>query len=500
MKGLLSNAASKAWVGVALIGAVVVLLVFALALFPRLGSGQDVIDAASPALSDSQVAGERAGIDFISKYVDVADPLITARRGGANEMPALIRLVAKKARMSNAQVRAALRRVAPHTAALLRALPLEGITSELVRLETFLAETLNMSAPDVQAALTENFPRLSQTLAALVPVANGWNAIPRPFTRFDAKPVRTVPELRDYFSGDLVAAVERQKDDFQNVEGRGGIGYIPWLLLVVGLVVIGFGLIRAKAAAAGAIPGRRDWRGVVAVGVVILGLVLVLAYFPRMTAADKTIDALEPAFTEQRAAGAREGIALIHEAVQFGDPIATVRGGGAAEVPRLLRFISERIGLSEGRVLTRLRRRAPRTTAVLEAIPLTAVGEEVPHLLAFLSKRMKIGGDKLLRTLRRQTPGLAQALENVTAVTVGWNSVPKLGDLKRFDGTPVRTMIELDDYFRVDVIPLLDEQRDHFSKLANTWPPVTFLPPLLVIVGLLFVGYGLYGMFVLARE
>lgn len=500
MKGLLSNAASKAWVGVALIGAVVVLVVLALQLIPRLGGGQDLIDAASPALSDRQAVGARGGIDFISKYVDVADPLVTTRGGGAGEAPALIRLVAKASGRSNGQVRAALRREAPHTEALLRALPLDRITRELVRLEAFLAETLSMSPNEVQAALAENFPKLSQTLAALVPVANGWNEIPQPFTRFDGKPVGTLPQLRDYFSEDLVGLVERRKDDFQKVESRGGIGYIPWLLLVVGLVVIAFGVTRAKAAAGGRNPGRRDWTIVVAVGVVILGIVLVLSYFPRLSAADRTIDAFEPAFTEQRVTGAREGMALVHDAVQFGDPIATVRGGAAAEVPRLLRFISERTGLSEGQIFRRLRRQAPRTTAVLEAIPLTEVGEEVPHLLAFLSKTTKLSGNRLLLTLRKETPGLAQALENVSALTVGWNSVPKLGGLERFDGTPVRTMSQLDDYFRVDVIPVLDEQRDHFDKLANTWPPVTYFPPLLIVVGLLVVGYGLFGRFRVARK
>jgi hypothetical protein len=494
MKGLLSNAASKAWVGVALIGAVVVLLVLALQLIPRLGGGQDLIDEASPAFADAQVPAERAGIDFISKYVDVADPLVTVRGGGAKEGPALIRLVAKESHLSNSQVRAALRREAPHTEALLRALPLSGITRELVRLNAFLAETLSMSETDVQATLDEKFPELSQTLAAIVPVANGWNEIPQPFTRFDGKPVGTVPELRDYFRDDLVGVVERQKDNFQKVESRGGIGYIPWLLLVIGLVAIGLGLTRAKAAAGGANPGKGPWRIVIAIGIVILALVLVLSYFPRLSAADKTIKAFKPPFTEQRVGGAREGIALVHDAVQFGDPIMTTHGGAAAEVPRLLRFISERTGLSEGQILKRLHSRAPHTTAVLEAIPLTEVGDEVPHLLAFLAKTMKFSGNRLLLTLRKKTPGLAQALENVTAVTIGWNAVPNASGLKRFDGTPVRTMSELDNYFNEDVIPVLDHQREHFDKLANTWPPVTYFPPLLILVGLLVLGYGLFGM------
>lgn len=499
MKGLLSNGASKAWLGVALIGAVVVILVFALALIPRLGGGQDVIDAASPALSDSQVAGTRAGIDFISRYVDVADPLVAGRGGGAAQSRALIRLVARRSRMSGAQVRAGLRREAPHTEALLRALPLAGITRELVRLEAFLAQTLNTEPAELQTALSDNFPKLSQTLDAIVPVANGWNEIPQAFTRLNGDPVRTLPQLRDYLSDDLVGTVERRKEDFQKVEGSGGIGYIPWLLLVVGVGVIALGLMRARAAAAGGNAGRGGWGVIVALGCVIVLLVLALSYFPRMQAADRTIDALEPAFTEQRVIGAREGIALVHDAVRFGDPIMTLRGGAPAELPRLLRFVSDRTGTSPAQVRRRMRSRAPRIVAVLEAAPLTAVGAELPHLLAYLSKTMRTGGDRLLRTLRKRTPGIAQALENVTAVTIGWNSVATASELERFDGTRVRTMTQLDDYFRADVIPVLDEQRGHFEKLASTWPPVTYFPPLLLVLGALSALYGLYGMLRVAR-
>jgi hypothetical protein len=47
---------------------------------------------------------------------------------------------------------------------------------------------------------------------------------------------------------------------------------------------------------------------------------------------------------------------------------------------------------------------------------------------------------------------------------------------------------------------VLPAQREHFDKLANTWPPVTYFPPLLIAVGLLVVLYGLLGMFVLSRK
>ena len=46
MKGLLSTGASRAWLGVAFAGLVVVLAVLALGLISRLGAGQRVIDEA----------------------------------------------------------------------------------------------------------------------------------------------------------------------------------------------------------------------------------------------------------------------------------------------------------------------------------------------------------------------------------------------------------------------------------------------------------------------
>jgi len=494
MKGLLSARASRAWLVVALAGLVVVVLVWALQLIPRLTAGQDVIDAAKPALTDERVAGDRAGIDFISKYVDLADPLVTARGGGSREIATLIRIVTKRTRLSSRQVAAVLRKEAPHTEALLRALPLSGVARETSALTRFLATRINVSTEQMAADLEQSFPRLSQMLTALPSVASGWNDFPgsEGLTRFDGRtPVRTVPELRDYFSADLVATVERDRADFQKIAGTGGVGYIPWLLLVVGVAVLAFGLVQARRAAS-APPGRRAWSAVVAVGVVIVGLVVVLQYFPRLNAADDVLADLDPAFAEQRVLGDRAGVDMVHQTVLFGDPIATARGGAAAEVPELVTFISERTHLSEASVLRALRTQAPRTAAVLEAIPLSAVSAEVPHLLAFLSKTLKISGDELVATLRKRTPRLAQAILAVRPVTLGWNAIPGTSKLTRFDGTtPVRTMPALDDYFGKDVIPVLETQRENFRDLADPWPPLKYLPPLLIVVGALVMLYGL---------
>ena len=208
----------------------------------------------------------------------------------------------------------------------------------------------------MQGALKQSFPRLWQTLLAAPNVTNGWQDVPglNGMTRFDGTtPVKSVPELRDYFSKDLVAAVEANRADFQKVADKGGVGYIPWLLLVVGAVVLAFGLLMAARAKSGP-PGKAAWGVVVLVGVVILGLVVGLSYYPRLDAADKVIGNLKPAFAKERTAGDAAGIAMVHQIILFSDPLMTAKGGGSDEVPKLVKFVADKTGLSSAQVLAAL--------------------------------------------------------------------------------------------------------------------------------------------------
>ena len=497
MKGLLPTRASKAWFVVAFVGLVVVVLVFALGLASRLGAGQDLIDAAKPAMTSDRVAGDRAGIDFISRYVDLADPLLTTRGGGSRELAPLIGLISRRAKLSQRKVAAALRREAPHTEALLRALPLSRAGREVPALTGYLATRLSLSEEGLAAEFERSFPKLAQTLTALPGAATGWNDIPgiAGLTRFDGTtPVKSVPQLRDYLSKDLVASVERDAPDFRKVAGNGGIGYIPRLLLVLGAVVLLFGLWQVRRSRE-APPGRPSWAVVVAIGLLIAGLVGVRQYFPRLNAADRVVADLDPAFAQPRVEGTRAGADMVHQTVLFGDPIATKRGGAAAEVPALLSFVNQRTSIKRADILAALRRRAPRLTAVLEAIPLSAVAAEVPHLLTYLGKTLKLSRAELLATLQQRTPALAQALLSVRPVAIRWNSIPGTAKLTRFDGiTPVRTMPALDQYFSADVVPVLEQQRQNFRDLADPWPALNVFAPLLLGIGALVVLYGLLMM------
>jgi hypothetical protein len=497
MKGLLSSRASRAWLVVAFVGLAVIAIVLGLRLGARLGAGQDLIDAARPAITDERVAGDRAGIDFISRYVDLAGPLMTRRGGGSDEIAPLVKLIAKKAKLSDAEAAGALRKEAPHTEALLRALPLSGVTGEIPRLTRYLATKLNTSEEGIAAQLEQSFPRISQTLTALPSVTNGWNDVPgmNAMTRFDGVTVvKTVPQLRTYFSKDLVAAVERNKDDFQAVAGSGGVGYIPTLLLVIGALVFLFAVLQVRRSR-DAPPGKPSWGVVVVIGVVIVALVGILQYFPRLNGADRVLADMQPAFAQARVEGDRAGVDMVHQTVLFGDPVATKRGGAAAEVPRLVAFVAARTGTKQADVLKGLRARAPRTTALLQAIPLSAVAAEIPHLLTYLGKKLDLSRAELLAALQKQTPALAQAILAVRPVAIRWNAIPGTDALERFDGTPVRTMALLDTYFNQDVIPVLETQRAHFGDLRDPWPPLNHFPPLLLGVGGLVLLYGLLGMF-----
>lgn len=495
MKGLLATRAARAWFVVALVGLVVVVLVLALGLTSRLGAGQDVVDAASPAFTSERVAGERAGIDFVSNYVDLADPMMTTRGGGSREIATLIRYLSRATGLSQREVAAALRREAPHTEALLRSLPLSRAAREVPRFTGYLATVLNTSEEGVAAEVEDSFPRLAQTLTALPAVTTGWNDVPGVdgLTRFGGAPaVKTVPDVRDYLKEDLVATIEQDAGDVRDVAAHGGIGSIARWLLVLGVVLLGFGLWQVRRSRE---PGRLAWGVVVAVGALMLGLVGIRQYVPRLNAADRVVTDLDPAFAQARVEGARAGADMLHQTVLLGDPIATKRGGASAEFPALLRFVNQRTSIKRAQALAAMRRRAPHLTALLQSAPLSASAAEIPHLLTYLGKRTKLKRAELIGQLKQRTPALAQVLLTVRPVAIRWNSVPGTAELTRFAGdTPVRTMPAFDQYLSGDVVPVLEQQRASFRDLADPWPPLNVLAPLMLIVGALVLVYGLVMM------
>ena len=494
MKRLLGHTTALAWMVVAVVGLFVLILVPAIHLPSRLRGGQDLLDDAAPAFTAPRVAGDRAGISMVSSIVDLADPIVTADGGAADEVPQLISFVSSQTGLSEADVVSALAEHAPKTTALLQALPLSDVTAELPGLVSFLGDTLGLSPDQVQQALGENFPRLSQSIGALPTVTDGWQSVPgtESLTRFDGSQVSSVPQVRDYFAGDVIPVLERQQGNFRDLDsGFPSVGLIPGILLALAGIVIVFALVMTVRTWSGehlVNEAAATWGVVVAVGVVVVILGALL--FPRLRGGQDLLDDAAPAFTAPRVAGDRAGISMVSSIVDLADPIVTADGGAADEVPQLISFVSSQTGLSEADVVSALAEHAPKTTALLQALPLSDVTAELPGLVSFLGDTLGLSPDQVQQALGENFPRLSQSIGALPTVTDGWQSVPGTESLTRFDGSQVSSVPQVRDYFAGDVIPVLERQQGNFDTLATTPPKADFFAPFLVLVGILVIAYG----------
>jgi multisubunit Na+/H+ antiporter MnhB subunit len=488
---------------VLVVGVLVVTVVLALNLTSRLDAGQKVLDSARPAFAPDRVAGARAGINFISTNVDAAEPIATPEGGAAAEVPKLIGFVSQQTGLSQAQVVAALQKNFPHTTALLQAIPLSAVSDEIPGLLTFMGDTLKLSQPELLAALQQNFPHITQAVVNLPTVTSGWAHIKDidGLTRFNGTPVQSVPDLRTYFSADLIPVLETQQANFASLDGTSKVDWIAPLLLIVGVVTILFALVmialnlRGRASRGVAMSSAAV---VVIVGVGVVGLALAISLVPRVSDGQKLLDALAPANTAERVQGDRAGITMVSAVADTEDPIMTPQGGAAAEVPKLIAFVSKQTGLSQAQVLAALQKNFPHTTALLQAIPLSAVSDEIPGLLKFMGDTLKLSQPELLAALQQNFPHITQAVVNLPAVTSGWNHISKTDGFTRFSGDRVQSMPQVGAYFSADVIPVLETQRANYDKLVKT-SDIDFIGPLVLIVGIIVIVYGLLMLYLASR-
>jgi hypothetical protein len=241
-----------------------------------------------------------------------------------------------------------------------------------------------------------------------------------------------------------------------------------------------------------------QWVVVLVVGILVVTLVLGLNLISRLDDGQKVLNAAQPAFTQARVAGDRAGINIISDDVNMADPIVTPQGGAAAEVPQLVAFVAHKTGLSQQQVLTALQKNFPHVTALLETIPLSSVTSELPGLLTFLEKTLKISQAQLLAALTTSFPALAQAITNLPTVTSGWDNVPGTAAFTNFQGAPIRTVPAVRTYFSAQLIPVLETQHDDYEHLVST-SKINFIGPLVGIIGIIVVLYGLLMLFLASR-
>jgi hypothetical protein len=171
---------------------------------------------------------------MVSTIVDAEDPVMTASGGAAPEVPKLIAFVSQKTGLSKAQVLTVLHSRFPHIGALLAAIPFSAVTAEL---------------PGVLKALGPGglhvAPRLAQTALNAPQVTSGWDDVPgtAKLTRFDGMPVRTVPQIRTYFSSDVIPVLETQRSNYDYLVSTSKINFLGPLVLIIGVIVILYGLL-----------------------------------------------------------------------------------------------------------------------------------------------------------------------------------------------------------------------------------------------------------------
>lgn len=495
---------TAAWAVVTTVGVIVLLVVIGLQLFPRLTAGQDVVDGLRPAVQADRVETARGGIDMVSSIVDLADPIVLESGGASGEVAELVAFVASGTGLSEAEVVEALGTSFPHTLGLLTAIPLEAVATEVGGLVTFLSGALGIPEADVLAAVSENFPHLYQAITNLPAVTSGWADVPdTPGTRFDGTDIATVPDVRDYFAQDVVPVLETQDGRLRDIARiPGGVGGLAPLLLVVALVVIAFGAVMMLISRGGGTPrplAIGGWAIVIVVGLVVELVVLGFQLFPRLSDAHLVLEAAKPAYTDERVATAVGGINIISSAADTVDPLMLASGGAAAEVPALVAFVADGTGLTEEQVVGALGEDFPHVLGLLQALPLEEVNAEVPQLISFLATALGVTEDDVVAALGESFPRLAQSIITLPAVVAGWNEVPNTPG-PRYDGSAVDTLPQVRDYFKDDLIPTVGATQADFIELQSTWPPTYFFPPLLTVVGLLVIGYGLAMLIAVARS
>lgn len=482
-----------AWAGVTVLGIIVVILVVWWQLFPRLTAAQSLVDDLSPAFTVDRVTGDRGGIEMVSAATNVGDAMMYPDAAAA-ELPRLMDFIAEQTGRSRDDAQAMLRRDYPYINGYLTSLPLYDVGAEIPKLVHYLGTVLFMTPEQVDHFLATNYPKIHQVTVNLPKLTTGWSAIPgtEKLTRFDGRSVRTMPQLRDYLSQEVVAPVERQQANFRPLGDRGGVGFLAPLLLALGLVVIAFGTVMVVATRHGVPENalRFAWAVVPVVGVAVVGLVLGLNLFPRLIGGQTLLDDTRSVFELDRIQGDRAGIEFVSIFVDSLGPAVLPDGGVTDEYPKLLDYLAHKVGIPTQDVRDLVALDFPHTARLLDGVPFSASVSDAWRLVDYLAATSKVTPDQMWATWLAKFPKIYQLATNLRKVTDGWSHVPGADKLAHFDGSPAHAVPVIRDYFRNDVIPALERQQKNFVIVDTNFPPLTVFAPLLTAVGIFVVGYG----------
>ncbi|MBS4727941.1 hypothetical protein MSM1_06130 [Mycobacterium sp. SM1] len=482
-----------AWTVVVAVGVIVVILVVSWQLFPRLIAAQHLINDLNPAFAPDRVKGDRAGVQMVAAATNAAD-MMMHEDGAKAEVPKLIDYIAAQTGQSPQDTEAMLKKDYPHITGFLTSLTLPEVSAELPKLVHYLGTVLFMTPDQVNHMLATDYPKIYQVIVNLPQLTAGWDAIPgtEKLTRFNGTPVRTMPQLSNYFSQELVAPVERQQGNFRPLGTRGGVEFLAPLLLALGIVVILFGTTMVVTTWRGVPenPLRFAWVVVPVVGAAVVGLVLGLNLFPRLIGGQTLLNATRPMFALDRVQGDRAGIEFISVFVNALGPAVLPDGGVTEEYPKLLDHVAKEVGVPVKVVEDLVHLDFPHTARLLDGVPFSASVAEAWKLVDHVAAVSHVTPQQMWDTLQAKFPKVYQLVTNLRKVTDGWADVPGAGKLTRFNGSPAHSVPQIRDYFRDDVIPALERQQKDYVIVDTNWPPLTVFAPLLTAVGIVVVAYG----------
>ncbi|TQR84357.1 hypothetical protein D8S82_22530 [Mycobacterium hodleri] len=245
-RGVSTGPLRFAWAFVSVIGVVVIGLVLALNLFPRLIGGQALLDDTRPVFALDRIQGDHAGVEFISIFVDALGPAVLPDGGVTQEYPALLNHVAQHVGIPLQDVRDLVHLDFPHAARLLDGVPFSASTADATKLIYVLASTSHVTPEQVLQDMKAQLPQTYQLITSLKTVTDGWTEVPGTvkLTHFDGTPSRSVPLIRDYFRNDVIPGLERQQANFVIIDTNWPqlIIFAP-LLCALGAAVFAYGFL-----------------------------------------------------------------------------------------------------------------------------------------------------------------------------------------------------------------------------------------------------------------
>ncbi len=476
-----------------MVGVIVIILVMSWQLFARLGAAQSMVDDLSPAFTVDRVIGARGGIEMVSAATDTGDAMMHPD-GAAAEVPKLVDFIAQRTGKSRDDAQQLLRNGFPAINGFLTSLPLPEVSAELPKLVHYLSTVLQITPDQVDDMLQKDYPKIWQVYVNLPKLTAGWDAIPgsETLTRFDGSPVRTMPQLRTYLSKEVVAPVERQQGNFRPLGVRGGVWFLPPLLLVLGAAVTAFGMTMMIKTRNGVKRNklRYAWVLVSVIGLIVPGLVLALNLFPRLIGGQALLDDTRPVFALDRIHGDRAGIEFISIFVDALGPAVLPDGGVTEEYPALLDHVATHVGIPVQDVRNLVHLDFPHAARLLDGVPFSASTADATKLIDYLASASHEEPAQTWQALKAELPQTYQLFTSLKTVSDGWAQVPGTDKLTHFDGSPSRSVPLIRDYFRNDVIPGLERQQPNFVRVDTNWPQLIIFAPLLSALGAAVFAYG----------